>query len=83
MQCACTVLSSVDCMALQYFSTLSHKWHDFQGVKNVTANEMCVLILSTTFVQNISHSKKNSARYDYKSMQVVFSLIIFSHSIGP
>jgi hypothetical protein len=25
---------------------------------------MCVLIFSTTFVWNISHSKKNSARYD-------------------
>jgi hypothetical protein len=27
---------------------------------------MCVLILSTTFVRNISHSKKKPARYDQK-----------------
>ena len=32
---------------------------------------MCVLILSTTFVSNISHSKKNSARYYHKCTQVV------------
>jgi hypothetical protein len=33
MQCACAILSSVPCPALQYFSTLSHKRHDFQGRK--------------------------------------------------
>jgi len=27
---------------------------------------MCVLILSTTFVRNIPHFKKNSARYYHK-----------------
>ena len=30
---------------------------------------MRVLILSTTFVRKISHSKKNSARYDHKGTQ--------------
>jgi hypothetical protein len=29
MKCACVVLSSVAGLALQYFSTFSHKWHDF------------------------------------------------------
>ena len=29
----CTILSSVDCPALQYFSTLSHIRHDFRGKK--------------------------------------------------
>ena len=32
--------------------------------KKVTEYEMCVLILSTTFVWNISHSQKKWARYD-------------------
>jgi len=41
-------LSSAACLALPYFSTLSHKRHDFR--KKNTRHEMCVLILSTTFV---------------------------------
>ena len=44
------------CLAVQYFSTLSHKRHDFWGKK-------CVLIFSTNFVRNISHSKMEWARY--------------------
>jgi hypothetical protein len=58
------VLPSVACLALAYFSTLSHKQHDFR--KNVTEYKMCVLILSTNFVWNISHFKKNWARYYHK-----------------
>jgi hypothetical protein len=52
----CIILSSVICLALSYFFTLSHKWHDFQ--ENLIKHKMNVLIFSTTFVQNISHSKK-------------------------
>jgi len=36
----------VACPALSYFSTLSHKLHDFRGEK-VTEHKICVLILST------------------------------------
>jgi len=38
--------------------------------KKVTEHKMCVLIFSTTFASNISHSKKNSAGCDYKCMPV-------------
>jgi hypothetical protein len=57
------IVMSVASMAA-YFSTLSHKRYDFRrgGGGGITENKMCVLIFSTTFVWNISHSE-NSARY--------------------
>jgi hypothetical protein len=55
------VVSSVACPAVPHFSTVSHKRHD-NWEKKVTEHKMCILIISTAFVSNISHSKKNSAR---------------------
>jgi len=57
------ILSSVASQTPPYFSTLPHKWHDFR--KN-TEIDTCVLILSTTFVSNISRSNKNKAKYYHK-----------------
>ena len=62
IQCACAMLSQVACPALQYFSTLTHKRQDFR--KTVTEYKTCILTSCTTFVWNISHYKKNWARYD-------------------
>jgi len=56
------ILPSVTCLALPYFPTFFRKEHDFRGGKAVEL-KMCVLIVSTNFILNISHSKKNSARY--------------------
>jgi len=51
-------------------STKSHKWHDFW--KKVTELKMCVLIFSTTFVQNVSHYKSNSIRYKFMCLHVKY-----------
>jgi len=40
MQCACAVLSTVACPAVQYFSTLSHKRDDFRKTK--LSNIKCI-----------------------------------------
>jgi hypothetical protein len=42
------VLSLAASLGPPHFSTLPHKWHDFQ--KQVSEHEMCVLTLSTTFI---------------------------------
>jgi hypothetical protein len=42
------ILSSVACPAVPYFSTLSHKWRDFQ--EKVFAHKLCGLIFFKTFV---------------------------------
>jgi len=47
---------------------LSHKRQDFRI--NVTEHEMCVLIFSTIFVRNVSHSKENWAGYEHKCIIV-------------
>jgi hypothetical protein len=63
MQCAFDILLFVACLAVQYFFfTLFYKRHKFWGVR-------CYwtwIFFLRTFVQNISHFKKNWARYNKK-----------------
>jgi hypothetical protein len=47
MQSACSLLSSVACPALRYFSTLSHKGSIFE--QKFIENEMCVFSFSTVW----------------------------------
>ena len=58
MQCACAILSSVACPALQHFSTLSHKRHDFRGEGVELCDKKRVFIFPNNFVQNVSHSEE-------------------------
>jgi hypothetical protein len=50
------VFPSVACPVLQYFSTLSHKRHDF--TKKIAEHNMFVFLFCTSFVQYIGHCKK-------------------------
>jgi len=56
MQCVCIILSFVAYASLKYFSTLFKKMARLS--KKVIEHKICILIFSTTFVRNISHSKK-------------------------
>jgi FtsH-binding integral membrane protein len=78
-KCTYCMLSSVVCLAVQYFPTISHKRQDF--LKKVTEHKMCVLIFSTTVVWNISHSEKNWAMYCHNCTQVFVWIIRYSCQI--
>jgi hypothetical protein len=55
-----------------FFSTLFRKCHNLKKKKKKKKLniKMCVLILSTTFVRHIYHSKKRWERYDQKCILV-------------
>ena len=60
--CLLSWLSYPVCLALQYFSTLSHKRHDFN---KILFNIKCIVSFSIQ-LWNISHSKKTSEWYYHK-----------------
>ena len=52
------IFSTAASLTLPHLTTLFRKRYDFRGKKKVTGHKMLVLIFCTTFVRNISHSKK-------------------------
>jgi len=48
--------------------------------ENITEHKMWVLIFSTTFVRNISHSKKKWPTYD-KKMYIVYNVYWSSYEV--
>jgi hypothetical protein len=57
MQYACAILSSVVCLVLLYFFTLSHKRRDLR--RKVIENKMCVLIFSTNLPETFPILRRN------------------------
>jgi len=68
------ILSSVACLVLPYFSTLSHTWHDFW--KKMIVCKTYVVILSITLCEKNSHSKNNLTRYYHESFHVKYLLFL-------
>jgi hypothetical protein len=52
MQFTYAILSSLACPAVQYFSTLSHKWHDFRKKNGV--QKVCFGFLYKLFPKHFS-----------------------------
>jgi len=71
------VLSSVAFLAEPYFSTLSHKRHNFR--KKIIGHEICVLIFSTTTVSDclILRRTERDAIVVYVGMGLDFHQIIY------
>jgi len=68
MQCACAILSSVTCLALQNFSTLSHKRHYLEKKSYWTQN-VCfdsLQLLSETFLI-LRRNKRDMIQNVYRS----------------
>jgi len=53
------ILPSVVCPAVQYFSTLSHKRHDFRG-KKVIGRKMCFALLYSVCLKHFSFEEEMS-----------------------
>jgi len=78
--CMRHIVTCGSCPALQYFSTLPHKWLDFQG-KKVAKHNMCVLSFPTMFIWNISQSEENSVRYYHKHKYIFTQSTCYSCQI--
>jgi len=72
------ILPSASCPALPYFPTLCHMRSPFLfRKKKIIDHIVCVLIFSTNFVWDISHSKQNSARFqDSAAVRFCGALIV-------
>jgi len=71
MQSACAILSFVACPAAQYFSTLSHKQHDyfFLGGGGLLSTK-CAFLFPIQLLSEIFLILRKTERYDKKCILV-------------
>jgi len=77
MKCTCAILSSKACPALQYFSTLSHKLHDFRKKKVIDIHNVFLFhlqILSETFL--ILRRRERDMIKEYIGLYVKYRLLL-------
>jgi hypothetical protein len=79
IRCACVILSSVACSALQYFPTSFHKRYDFLFKKSYSVQNIFFYFLYN-FCLKISHSK-NWERYNKKCTLVFLWSTRYSNQI--
>jgi len=73
MECACVILSSVACSAVQYFSTLSHNRHDFRKEK-IIEQKICVLISSKSVF--LGRTERDIMKNIYRSSSKVLVILV-------
>jgi hypothetical protein len=62
------VLLSMECLYLQYFLTLSHKWQDFRGgKKKFTEHKICAVICSTNVSETLRRIQSDTGINVHKS----------------
>jgi hypothetical protein len=68
-------LSSVACLTLLYFTTISHKWHNFH--KKYLEYKMVFWYSLHQMQRNISHFKMNFIKYYHKSICLHVTYMLF------
>jgi hypothetical protein len=80
MQCACAILSSLNCLAVQYVSTLSHKLHNFEKKRIL---KKCVFWFSIRFLSETFLVLRRNERDMIKNVCLFTYLFTYSMEQSP
>ena len=78
MRCACAMLSSVACLAVHYFSTLSHKGHYYRKILYLTMGLLIFSKLLSESRLSLRRTERDVVRnVHWSSCNVPFILVTF------